>query len=440
MSKKSDIQAGTTQGKATTAQACEGAEQPHSLSSGTCPSGASPSNTAPPNCKPSTKETKILRTGIDSLYLSYRGLLDPKAEEALLALKMLAQSEEPTDKAKAVYELNDHHFEVKDKGKGHFPFVLADNWYHIQVSRASSQSLPMLYVQIASEILSRSGITSSVINVNSMAMILGKLDGLPTVSRVDLCVDFVTEYDLSDFPRNSWVTRANLVSTHFERNEFTGYTFGMGGRLSCRLYNKSLEIEKSGKDYFLPLWKEGGWDGDSTVWRLEYQFKRSILNELGICTVQDLQDKQASLWSLANDGWLRLTLPQEADETRSRWPNHPVWDVLSNAQWGEDRDEPIYRSRKTRPPSEQHLFINGIGGITSLMAIKGITDFDQGMAEFQRAAHSYHHRVLFPKTAKSLRVYAREKAAEKARRFNTHFDGDKSGFSAEVYRKAKEGK
>ena len=439
MSKRSDIQVGHNQEKATAAQACEGAQQPHSLSSGNCLSGASPSNTAPPNCTKLIEGTKVLRTGVDSLYLSYRGLLNPESEEMLLKLKMLAQSEDPEDKAKAVYELNDHHFEVKDKGKGRFPFVLVDNWYHLQVSRSSSQAMPMLYVQVASEILSRSGVRPSVINLTSVAMRLGKLDGLATVSRVDLCVDFVTNQDLTNLPRNSWVTRANLVSTHYEKNEFTGYTFGMGGRLSCRLYNKTLEIEKSGKDYFFPLWAEGGWDGESTVWRLEYQFKREILNEIGIRSVQDLQDKKGSLWSLANDGWLRLTLPLESDQTKSRWPNHPVWQILSNAPWGGDRDEPLYRSRKTRPPSEQHLFINGIGAITSFMALKGITGFDEGMAEFQRAAHDYHLRVRFPKTEKTLGIYAREKAAEKGRRFNTNFDGVESGTSAKAYRKAKEG-
>ena len=70
--------------------------------------------------------------------------------------------------------------------------------------------------------------------------------------------------------------------------------------MSCRLYNKTLEIEKSGKEYFFPLWKEGGWDDESTVWRLEYQFKREVLNEIGIRTVQDLQDKKAALLWLRN--------------------------------------------------------------------------------------------------------------------------------------------
>ena len=439
MPKKSDIQSSRFQEKATAAQACEGAARPHSLRSGNCLSGASPSNTAPPNCTKLIEGTKVLRTGVDSLYLSYRGLLNTESEEVLLKLKMLAQSEDFEDKAKAVYELNDHHFEVKDKGKGRFPFVLVDNWYHLQVSRSSSQSLPMLYVQIASEILSHSGVRPSVTNLNSIAMRLGKLDGMATVSRVDLCVDFVTDQDLANLQRHSWVTRANLVSKHYEKNQFTGYTFGMGGRLSSRLYNKTLEIEKSGKDYFLPLWKEGGWDGESTVWRLEYQFKREVLNEIGIRTVQDLQDKKSALWSLASNGWLRLTILQVTDDTKSRWPNHPLWDVLTNAPWGGDRNEPLYRSRKTRPPSEQHLFINGIGAITSFMAIKDITDFDEGIAEFQRAAHDYHHRVRFPKTQKTLGIYAREKASEKGRRFNTNFDGEESGTSAEAYRKAKEG-
>lgn len=30
---------------------------------------------------------------------------------------------------------------------------------------------------------------------------------------------------------------------------------------------------------------------------------------------------------------LRLTLPNEADETRSRWPIHPLWQALSSVDW-----------------------------------------------------------------------------------------------------------
>ena len=112
MLKNSDIQASHSQEKATAAQACEGAARPHSLSSGNCLSGASPSNTAPPNCTGSIEGTKILRTGVDSLYLSYRGKLDQEWEESLLQLKMLAQNEDPLNQAKSICDITDHQFEV----------------------------------------------------------------------------------------------------------------------------------------------------------------------------------------------------------------------------------------------------------------------------------------------------------------------------------------
>ena len=53
--------------------------------------GAPPSNTAPVNSLKGGS-VKILRTGIDSLYLSYPGTLAAESTVALEALKELAQS------------------------------------------------------------------------------------------------------------------------------------------------------------------------------------------------------------------------------------------------------------------------------------------------------------------------------------------------------------
>ena len=51
--------------------------------------------------------------------------------------------------------------------------------------------------------------------------------------------------------------------------------------LSCRIYDKSREIEKSGKEWFADLWRAHGWsEDDRRVWRVEFSFKREALHEL----------------------------------------------------------------------------------------------------------------------------------------------------------------
>src|SRR4051812_35275176 len=51
---------------------------------------ATPSNTASYNCNP--EYFKLLRFGVDSLYLSYPGEIFPEVDTRLKAMKLLAQS------------------------------------------------------------------------------------------------------------------------------------------------------------------------------------------------------------------------------------------------------------------------------------------------------------------------------------------------------------
>lgn len=411
---------------------------PHARSGGTPDAGSAPaSNTALANCTDEDGDTLVLRAGVDSLYLSYPGQLRSDRESQLEHLKALAQSRDTRDQAEAVIELTDHRFEVRDKGKGRFPFVLADNWFHLQVSRRHANSLPLVYAQVGSEILTRTGIMPSVIALNGVVMVLGESLEQPTVSRVDLCVDFTTSTDLESLPRNGWVTRADQFAQHHIRGRFSGFTFGLGGALSCRLYDKTLEIEKSGKTYFHPLWTEAGWDGKAKVWRLEFQYRRDVLRELGVRSTVELQRSLPGLWEYATTRWLRLAIPSTSDDTKSRWPDHPLWSCLSAASWGADRGEPLYRSRKTRLPSDRYLFVNGLGAITSFMARTGLRNVDEAIQAFTQEAHAYHRRQ--GRQTKPLTTYAREKAEAKARRFNTMLQREESGRGKKGRGKAGEG-
>jgi hypothetical protein len=294
---------------------------------------------------------------------------------------------------------------------------LQDGIFHLQLSRAQAKSLPMVYAQIGSEALTRTGVKYTVIALNNLVSVLGTTRASAAVSRADLCADFVTDFELEGIPRNAWINRANKRSSHEDRGRFSGLTFGMGGALSARLYDKSLEIDHSEKTYLYDVWCEGGWAGEHPVWRLEFEFHRTVLRECGITTIEELLARRADLWCYAMH-WLRLVVPSPTDLTKERWPNHPLWDVLSTAPWGVERGEPLTRTRKTRPPSDKSLFVNGLGALTSYMAREGITDVDEGYRRFLGDAHEYH-RLQSQRTGKTLSTYAREKVQGKARRFNT---------------------
>src|SRR5688572_25021181 len=92
--------------------------------------GAPPSNTAPDNSNPSFR---LLRWGIDSLYLSYPGELAEGVKANLRKLKLKAQGSEQ-EASKAQLQIGDHVFEVKDKSSGLFAFTLVDGAFNIRLS------------------------------------------------------------------------------------------------------------------------------------------------------------------------------------------------------------------------------------------------------------------------------------------------------------------
>ncbi len=374
--------------------------------------GALPSNTAPPNYT----GLSILRQGVDSLYLNYPGSLTEQAEVQLTELKARAQSPECSEQAEAFLPFGDHTFVMSPRGRGRFPFVLSDNWYHLQLSRIAAEKMPLAYVQVASELLTRSGMDAAVA---PLSLLVGQLAGktvTPMVSRLDLCVDFVTALNFAAIPESHWVTRASKQARYYVRGRFSGLTFGQGGALSCRLYDKTLEIEKSQKTYLYELWKAQGWDEVAPVWRLEFQFNRELLTQVGIYSLEQLKTFLNALWVYGVDQWLQLKLPQSQDGNSSRWPVYPQWQQFLTARFNKGPCEPVYRVRKDSSPSDQALFINGLGSITSFMAREGIHNIEEALSRYLDQARAYHRRQS-NLTGKTLNTYVREKVEQKRTRY-----------------------
>lgn len=408
--------------------------------------GAPPSNTAPTNCKqPPNSLIKILRSGVDSLYLSYSGVLFDEQNAVLSALKKSAQSPFQIDHAHAMYRHQEHLFSVSDKGAGRHPYVLSDSAYRMQLASPTAKRIPLAYVQIKSDWLAHRGVQNSYDNLTSIIETFGILEYVTKVSRADLFVDFTCNFPFEELPRMAWICRARQFSDYWTGSIFTGFSFGLAGDISARLYNKTEEIKKSKKNYLKPLWGENGWDGQQDVWRLEFQFKRKTLAEHQITTVDNLLSRLGSLWIYATTQWLKLTVPSLTDDTKSRWPMHPLWAELVEADWGPYLDAKSKPIRPNNPPTDRYLFEAGLGSLTSFMARENITDVYDASSEYIRQAKA-HHSSKTEFTGSDLHTYAFEKAALKARKRNLPFAGfeDKSKqvaieAKANAYRKARDG-
>lgn len=379
--------------------------------------GTQSSNTVPSNCINETN-TKILRSGIDSLYLSYPGELSAESSVRLTELKKLAQSNEQGSVALAQYIANGHVFDVRDRGRHPFAFILNDNWYRIELARLGAKRAPLAHVQISSELLTLKSTENAVDELTSIIEILGLLAGEPNTSRVDLCVDFVTDYPLETIVDMDWVTKAKDMDRYSVQRQFSGWVIGRG-RISARLYNKTLEMKKKPRPYLEDLWNESGWDGVQSVWRLEFQIRRDCLRELGVITFASLMQNLSGLWNYATNNWLRLALPNQNDKTQTRWPTAPVWEVLQGADW--DGNDSLSRKPpdKGRPPSRHYLFHNGLSAFHSFMAMHGIGDPSEGARAFHQAAKEYHDDREHI-TGLDFYGYVAQKVALKVKAYNTY--------------------
>ena len=378
---------------------------------------AAPSNTASNNCNCEEIGFIPLRWGVDSLYLSYPGMLADSVTRKLETLKKNAQSESEADQAKAQYCVGDHVFEVKDKGAGMFPFVLRDNAFRISLSRPKGGALPMAYVQVSSQLLSAFSPQRAEAMLSDVLLQLGDIEPAK-VSRIDLYVDFVSCVDMESWNRHAWVTRAHKIGTHAVKGEFSGWSIGLGGVMSARLYNKTLEIETSGKEYLKELWLRAGWDGISPVWRLEFELHREVLTQKGVSGLRETLRHLDGLWSYATDEWLRLTLPNEDDATRSRWPIHPLWACLASVDWGGDGGPLLDRFSSVSAPNEKLVIARLFSSITTLMALNGDTSLDAAWDGLRLRLDNYLHNLCIWEGVHP-KQYVEEKVRIKARRFNS---------------------
>jgi hypothetical protein len=378
--------------------------------------GAPPSNTAPANSIDG--ESTVLRAGVDSLYLSFSGGLHPHIEKKLIERKEWAQSDDVNDKTKAIFKIQDSQFEVLPRGAPRFPYILRDGMFNIRLSSGESENLPLAVVQIRSRGLTESGLEPPVEYLDSLLREVGRVEGIK-VSRIDLCCDFTTDVGFGVLPDLAWISRSNNRNWYTEGGTFTGFVFGQGSPMSARLYDKTRQIKKSKQDYMRDLWWMHGWDRKSTIWRLEFQLKRSVLVELGISSFEDVRCRLDSLWNYATANWLRLVCPGK-DKTRSRWPNHPLWEKLQKADFSTDDHVPLTRHFFRREPLDRYFFINGLAPFTSYMAAKGIRTFEEAGPRFLNDAELFHaNRSLT--TGEDIEAYCQKRAALKAREYCKRF-------------------
>ena len=378
--------------------------------------GATPSNTAPPTCIP-------LIHGIDSLYLSAPGQLSDEASARLKHAQAMALSDDPLNTSKAIIEVDDHVLEVAPFRSGPFAFRISDHRFHAKLSSAASKKLPLIYGQLASKFLTLFGVDEAVQQFTDLARGLGEVEGDLNVSRADLFVDFIYPPGIADIERKQWVCRAKDITNYHQGNQFSGWTIGQGGVISARLYDKTLEIQKSGKDYLKTLWYETGqWQPHQTVYRLEFQMRGEALREFEASKWAQFSRKQSELWHYLTEHWLRLCIPNEGDSTPSRWPLHPLWPALIDHVWTPARPASRRKVEVGRIPQDETLSRMYAGVLSSSMAVHRNADIQAARDELHAMAESYYDAKHTFDAGLTFEEVLIGKAREKAKKFGQPFE------------------
>jgi hypothetical protein len=250
----------------------------------------------------------------------------------------------------------------------------------VVIAKPSKSKRPKAQIRVSSECLWRMGGGGRVAAELAEHYLRGLFleDGYRVqLSRVDMATDY-QGYDLCLDDRRGIVKRPRSIGDVAQhdgeimwwgvRSECQSIAAGKSNAIRINLYDKSREIEASGKEWFLDLWAlTAGYQPGVKVWRLEYQLGREFLHERRVETLGDFFGAAPGMWRWAVK-WFSFRVPNEHDTHASRWPVAPWWAALST--WELSDTAPLPKVKQVRPRFVR-ICEGGYGYITTAMALTG---------------------------------------------------------------------
>lgn len=223
-------------------------------------------------------------------------------------------------------------FVISPAGKKPYTYVLLNNDFTLRLAqKVSNGRFPEVFIELRSQFLWKLGYRQvyDFIKewVNTWAEIVSDV-----VSRADLSTDIK---GFPDIKIKNIVSRARKGKSYLQLipiqqgeyyyygSKITGWVFG-SGPLMIRIYDKLYEIKIVRKEWFQDLWKQGGWDGESSVARVEIQIRREFLKNFNVTTFEGLQEALGDIFRYVTQDWFTLRKPS-VDKNRSRWPVTHFW-------------------------------------------------------------------------------------------------------------------
>jgi len=209
------------------------------------------------------------------------------------------------------------------------------------------------------------------------------------VSRFDVALDFQGDEGWqppTDTSVKDIISRARQYNVWYGHTLPGCITYGKPkSPLQVQIYDKTRELEKSGKDWMYDVWQENSEFNESlTVWRVEYRFRRKKLREQGINTIPDLLLRRGNLIRavVGNDetgkeSWIRFASPDTRGRRQDRRTAAPWWGQIINASLeGTTLSSPLLVVPDDAGRNLQHTKKMFVAYFERLVLLEGGEDFD----------------------------------------------------------------
>lgn len=190
-----------------------------------------------------------------------------------------------------------------------------------------------------------------------------------------------------------WIVKAPKdISQHHEFYKPSYISFGKGNMM-FRCYDKTAELKHDSikRYFFWNFWFDRAGYVPEHVTRFEFQMRRAVLKELGINTVDDLEDGLDMIWQYCvglpdyekkkdakENGWARFCSKVISEKDRknkhqSRYKTAFLWNFLvRSVRFGGSRTEPVERIKLQPQIDRDHRLKQAAGCLLSVCAIDGM--------------------------------------------------------------------
>jgi hypothetical protein len=297
-----------------------------------------------------TNLVQIVNTGIDTVKVNVKYTdadgKPAKAQELPSRLDTLfaawqAKAQEQHKPLATSMTFNDARLLMRPNGASVWKYLIQND--SIQLALSPRLAVPVLarVTFYSAYLWSKASVQDAVDEVHAFLIDIFGVNLMLQAAQLDLCVDLAgwtppldwQEVFLSRARSKGQVEPSQKDQSYYRGRKLETILFSGHGRpVSCKLYDKTAEIKQRSPDkrWFHDLWYKQGWDGASTVWRVEFSIEREGLHEMELEDIYDALRNIKRLWAYCTRDWLRMVSPGQ-DINRARWATAQPWTCIQRA-------------------------------------------------------------------------------------------------------------